>query len=201
MDEILVKKAARGDIDAFSELVRLHENRIYSLCLRMMGNPEDAQDAAQEAFIKAWEKLSTFRGDSAFSTWLYRLASNLCLDMIAARNRRAASSLSDEDGSFLDTPDTAPLPQEELERRERLGALKAAMDTLPDEARTMLILREGQGLSYEEIGQVLNLPPGTVKSRLFRAREKLREELLSKNGNIFESYPSNKGKPTKGGGE
>lgn len=192
MDEILVKKAQKGDTDAFGELVRLHENRIYSLCLRMMGNPEDAMDAAQDAFIKAWEKLGKFRGESAFSTWLYRLATNTCLDLIAARGKTAAVSLSDEEGGTFDTPDEAPTPQEALEQKERAAALKAAMDSLSDEARTMLILREGQGLSYEEIGNVLNLPPGTVKSRLFRAREKLREELLSKNGNIFENYPSKK---------
>lgn len=204
MDSALVEKAQKGDTQAFEQLVRLHQNKVYGIAIRMTGNPEDAEDAAQDAFVRAWEKLPSFRGDCAFLTWLYRLTTNVCLDHLNARSRRKAVSLSADDdiGSrAMEIPDDAPGPQEQVEKSERAQALRGALDRLPADARQIVVLRESEGLSYDEIGLVLELPAGTVKSRLFRAREKLREDLSLHNGNIFVTGTSKDCNQMEGGGE
>ena len=184
----LVARAKAGDQDAFEQLVRDNEKRIYNLALRMVGDPEDALDLSQEAFLNAWKGLATFQGNSSFSTWLYRLASNACLDFLRARKRRheaVGASLS------LDDTDAAPplsddhfRPDIQLERREREAALRRALDALPPHHRQVLVLRELSGLSYQELSDVLQLDMGTVKSRLTRARVSLRK-ILREDGNFF----------------
>ena len=183
----VIEKIKNGDVNAYEELVRAYEKNVYNLALRMTGNSEDASDMSQEAFIKAYNSLSGFRGDSKFSVWLYRIVSNVCLDFLRGKKRRSAVSLSveNDDGEEvqLDLADEALSPQVLLERSLTRDAVKRGLDALPAEHREILLLREIQGLSYEEIGQALGLEEGTVKSRIFRARKKLCA-FLTADGNI-----------------
>ena len=188
-----VRRVLDGDADAFSPLVEAYQKNVYNLALRMTGNPEDALDMAQEAFIRAYNSLSSFRGDSKFSVWLYRIVSNVCLDFLRARKGRAAVSLSqtgpDGEDAALEIPDERALPEAELERALTRDAVRRGLQALPDDQREILLLREIQGLSYEEIAAALSLEGGTVKSRIFRARKKLCAYLLA-DGNISEVFSS-----------
>ena len=178
----LIEKAARGNRDAFGELVRRYEQKALALSNRLCGNPEDGADAAQEAFLSAWRNLPAFRGDAQFSTWLYRLVSNASMDILRRRQRQdahAGPSFDDEETAF-DAPDPSPAPQEIAERRELRQELQDALRKLSPERREVLILREIHQLSYEEIADALSLDIGTVKSRIHRAREALRKILLER---------------------
>ena len=187
-----VRAVLDGDTDRFEELVRANEAAVYRLCRRMLGNDEDALDASQEAFFKAFRSLRSFRGESRFSTWLYRLASNVCLDML--RKRPEAPPLSaDEDERVAVLPDRGPTPQETLEQSEIRAAVERALETLPPEFREAVVLRDVSGLSYDEIGRIAGLEPGTVKSRIFRARKKLAQALLA-DGNFAGYAPSKRAK-------
>lgn len=196
----VIRRVQQGDVDAFETLVTAYEKNVYNLALRMTGNREDAQDMAQEAFIKAYNSLPGFRGDSKFSVWLYRIVSNVCLDFLRRQKRRPASSLSVEDDegeeTQLDVADVSQSPEVLLEQKLTREAVRRGLDQLPEEQRQILLLREIQGLSYEEIGQTLGLEAGTVKSRIFRARKRLCAFLLQ-DGNIPDSLASSK----VGGGE
>lgn len=186
-----IQAARRGDQDAFEALVRLYEKRVFSLTLRMCGNPDDAAEAAQEAFLSAWQGLPFFRGDASFSTWLYRLASNACVDFLRREGRRNAQSgpsLDDEDLN-IDVPDTAMSPHEAAERRELQSQIETGLQALSPSHRQVLVLREIQQLSYDEIASVLEVDVGTVKSRISRGRKQLRNFLL-KSGNFLVSPPS-----------
>ena len=189
----LIARAKQGDHSAFEQLVRENEKRIYNLTLRMVGNPEDALDLSQEAFLNAWKGLASFKGDSAFSTWLYRLASNACLDFLRSKKRRqdtTGSPLSLDDEEAPPPPaDDSSRPDLQLERKERVQALHRALDGLPIHHKQVLVMRELSGLSYQEISDTLNLDLGTVKSRLTRARLALKK-ILSEDGNFFSSSPS-----------
>ncbi len=194
--EIIVKVRS-GDADAFEALVLEHQNKVYSLALRMVGNEEDARDMAQEAFIRAFNSLGSFRGESKFSVWLYRLTSNICIDFLRGRAKRRTVSLSreDEDGDEgeLEIPDERFSPEAGLERSELREAVRRGLEQLTPEYREILLLREINGLSYDEIGRALNLEEGTVKSRIFRARKKLCE-ILVREGNIPGQGASNERK-------
>lgn len=186
-----VAAAREGDQRAFEELVRLYEKRVLALTQRMCKNPGDAAEAAQEAFFAAWQGLKNFRGDSSFSTWLYRLASNACVDLLRRESRRQAAISLDDENLNLDLPSQIPTPQEEAERRELGERIEAGLQALPPEYREVLVLREVQQLRYEEIAGVLDLDIGTVKSRISRGRKKLRAFLLE-SGNLSPSPPSKK---------
>ena len=189
----LVLRAKRGDQDAFEQLVLDNQNRIYSLALRLMGDREEAADLAQEAFLKAWQGLPTFQGESSFSTWLYRLTSNVCIDALR-RNRRSqavAETVSlDDDDSWIEPADWEGAPQRLLERAELSRAVERGLEALPDHFRQVLVLRELSGLSYQEIGTAMELDLGTVKSRIARARVALRKILLA-DGNFSHKTSSN----------
>ena len=182
-EQELVAKAKVGDSDAFAVLVEQNQNRIYSLALRMVDNPEDAADLAQEAFLSAWRGLEKFQGEAAFSTWLYRLTSNACIDFLRREKRKKAAgsvlSLDDtEEGATLDLPDYDADPHRQLEQEEVRSAIADGLAQLSPEHRKILTLREVSGLSYTEIADVLGVEEGTVKSRIARARLALRKKLL-----------------------
>lgn len=187
----LIADILTGNADAFERIVKEYEKGVYNLALRMSGNREDALDISQEAFLKVYRSLSAFRGDSKFSVWLYRIVSNTCLDYLRIRKRRNEVPLSVENDEGEteepDIPDDSFDPQKLLERKITRQALRRGLDSLPEDQRKILILREVQGMSYEEIASILSIESGTVKSRIFRARKKLCAFLV-RDGNI--SVPS-----------
>lgn len=197
-EQVIIRQVQDGDHNAFAQLVTAHEKQVYNLCLRMVGNPEDAQDLAQEAFLKAWRGLAFYKGDSSFATWLYRLTSNVCIDFLRRQKRRPTVSLTvdDEEEDWEQTiPDSALLPEQQLEQKEQQRLIAAAMEQLEEEFRQILTLRIVQDLPYEQIAAVMDLKVGTVKSRLARARTKLKI-ILHRSGNIFGMDASN---PTERG--
>ncbi len=176
-DEDLVAMAKRGDAGAFDLLIERHYKRIYKLAFQILGNSEDAADATQETFVKAFEQIRRFRGESSFATWLHRIAINTCRDMMR-RNRSIAFSQfqpEDENADFDPAALTEPDPDEILAERERAEMVRLALQRLPEEARQILVLCDMQGFSYAEAASILNLPEGTVKSRLHRARNAFKE--------------------------
>ena len=183
----IVESVLGGDVNAFETLVLSYEKNVYNLALRMVKNPEDASDMAQEAFIRAYNSLASFRGESKFSVWLYRIVSNVCLDFLRSRSRHPTVSLSVENDegeeTELDIPDESQSPEALLERRLTRDSVRRGLDALSEEYRQILLLREIQGLSYDEIAETLSMELGTVKSRIFRARKKLCDFLL-RDGNI-----------------
>lgn len=187
-----VQAAKGGDQDAFESLVHQYEKKVFALTLRVCGNPDDAAEAAQDAFLSAWQGLPFFRGDSSFSTWLYRLSYNACVNLLRRENRhRLAAGGSLDDGELnLDIPDAGNSPSESLERRELRDEIAEGLQSLTPEHREVLVLREIHQLSYDEIADTLGLDVGTVKSRISRGRKQLRNFLLQK-GNFF-SPPASK---------
>ena len=189
-EKILIGRVLEGDHEAFAELVKRHETQVYNLCLRMSGNPEDARDLSQEAFLKAWRGLRFYQFESAFSTWLYRLTSNVCIDFLRSRKRRPSVSLTvdEEEPVEMEVEDSSPTPEEQVLHREQQYAVAKAMEQLEDEFRQVLTLRVIHDLPYEEIAEIMDLKVGTVKSRLARARMKLKK--LLEDGNILETQTS-----------
>lgn len=199
----LITLAKDGDEAAFAQLVEQNQGRIYNLTLRMTGNSEDAADLTQETFLNAWRALSGFQGDSSFATWLYRMANNASIDFIRRQKRRREAaptqSLDDEtEGRTFEIPDHRYSPEAALERSELRGAIERGLAALSDSHRAVLVLREIEGLSYQEIAAALSLEEGTVKSRIARARIELRKLLLS-DGNFLPSVSSKKYTNEKGG--
>src|SRR5512143_3618467 len=182
MDEpALIQAARRGDLDAFNTLVLAYQHQVFNLAFRIMGEEAAASDATQEAFISAYKNLKSFRGGS-FKSWLLRIVTNACYDDLRKRKRRPATSLEDlvgdenGEGEF-DVPSHADGPETIVQRREMAAMLQQGITTLPDDQRIVLVLSDVQGMSYEEIADITNSNLGTVKSRLSRARGKLREYL------------------------
>ena len=177
---LLISRARGGDREAFGELVEQYRDNVYRLAYRMCGNAYDADEAAQEAFVAAWRALPTFRGDAKFSTWLYRLTTNAAIDVMRREKRHQTVG----DGEMMELADDAASPQETVERTEQQEAVQTALATLSEEYREVLLLRYMEELDYAEIAEVLQLPSGTVKSRINRAKAALKNALL-KSGNIF----------------
>lgn len=176
----LICRAARGDAEAFRQLVEAYQTPAYRLAARMCG-PDSAEDVTQEAFLAAWRALPEFRGDCRFSTWLYRLVSNAAIDCL----RREKKHRDTGDVDDLELPDGGPSPQEQAERSDTRDAVRRALDRLSPEHRQVLLLRFMQELDYGEIAQALDVSEGTVKSRINRAKSKLREVLAA--GNFFDA--------------
>lgn len=180
-EQRLVEAGQRGDVEAFNQLVRLYEGRVYNLCYRMLGDPDAAADAAQDTFISAYRNLAKFRG-GIFRSWLLRIATNTCLDALRARKRRPSVSLGakrdeEDEGTGLDIPDSGEALDETALRRELGAAIQQGLALLPEDQRIVVVLSDIQGLAYEEIAQVTNTNLGTVKSRLSRGRARLRDIL------------------------
>lgn len=199
-DRELVARAGAGDQEAFEQLVRDNQNRVYSLAVRLVGDREEAADLAQEAFLRAWQGLAAFQGESSFATWIYRLTTNVCIDYLRRKKRRQevepAVSLDDEDSGWAEPADAGQDPQRKLEEAERSRALARGLERLPEHQRQVLVMRELSGLSYQEIGAATGLDLGTVKSRIARARLALRKILLE-DGNFFDRPSSNSTKGTQ----
>ncbi len=184
-EETLVRRSQAGDRQAFEQLVSRYERKVYNLAYRLMGNADDAYDAAQEAFLKVYLSLGDFRGQSAFGTWLHRIVANVCLDEIRRRRRQPVSSLEElppgsNGGAQRQLADPGGGPQEAVERGERVAMIQEGLNALEPEYRLAVILRDVQGHSYEEIARILDCSLGTVKSRLNRGRQALKEKLVSR---------------------
>ena len=176
-EDHLIDLSRKGDREAYGMLVGRHYPGVIQVVYRMCGEAQVAEDAAQEAFIKAWLKLSAFQPQTSFRSWLYRIALNTALDVL---RRRTEANLDDERAALL--ADAAPGPEAVLLAKEQAGRVQTAVQALPEAARAVVVLREYGGLSYQEISDVLEIPIGTVMSRLNYARDKLRKTL--------EWYPS-----------
>ena len=191
----IIAKVLDGDTNAFEALVEDQKKVVFNLALRMLGNEEDAYDISQDAFLKAYTNLASFRGDCKFSSWLYKLTTNLCLDFIRKRNRHKVVPLVFEDDNgdseYMEIPDDTYSPEACTEQKQLRESVRAGLSKLAPQQREILVLREIGGLRYDEIGRQLNLEEGTVKSRIFRARKKLCE-ILSKDGNISHHVSSKK---------
>jgi RNA polymerase sigma-70 factor, ECF subfamily len=182
IDQLLVERVQRGEKAAFDLLVSKYQRKIFRLLSRLIRDSAEVEDVAQEAFIKAYRALPNFRGDSAFYTWLYRIAINTAKNHLVSQGRRAPTSTETDiedaetfdDGEHLRDVNT---PDAMLMSRQVGDAVNRAIDRLPEDLRTAVVLRELEGLSYEEIAETMNCPIGTVRSRIFRAREAIAEEL------------------------
>ena len=177
-DQSLVRSSLNGDTEAFGQLVRRYQDRLYPTLLRLTGSPDDALDLLQEAFLRAFQNLGRYRGQSSFFTWVYRIAVNLAIS--ERRHRKTSPSHAAKQG--LDQLENLPASTQEdpslrLERAEEEQRIQNALMRLPDEGRVIVVLRDLDGLSYEEIAEALQIPIGTVRSRLHRARTELKQIL------------------------
>lgn len=189
-DLVLIERSQRGDRTAFDDLVRRHERRAYQYAYRLTSNPEEAADVVADAFIRVYNALANFKGNSAFSTWLYRIITNCFLDLRKKDKSRLTASLDQavvgqgDQEMERQIEDSGPGPDLISERNQRERAVEDAVQALPEYQRAMIVMYHAEGLSYEEIAEALDLPIGTVKSRLNRARLQLRE-LLVKDSELF----------------
>lgn len=181
VDQLLVERVQKGDKRAFDLLILKYQHRIVSLVSRYVSDHAEAQDVAQEAFIKAYRAIGRFRGDSAFYTWLYRIAINTAKNWIVAKNRRPPASDVDavdaEQYGFSERMKETSTPENEMMREEIERTVYGTIAELPEDLRTAIMLREMDGMSYEEIATTMECPIGTVRSRIFRAREAIDEKL------------------------
>lgn len=182
-DAQLIQRSQQGDVQAFEELVIRYEKKVYTIAYKYMGNHEDASDMAQEALIKAYQAIGSFRSDASLGTWLGRIVANKCLDELRRGKRTQCQSLDEElateEGSVkkeLKAPDASP--EEQMEQAETAAYLQSLIDDLKPEYKAVVVMRELEGLSYEEIARTLDCSLGTIKSRLSRARRYLKEQII-----------------------
>jgi len=189
---ILLDKARKGDAEAFGILIKDQEQRAFNLAYRFLKNAEDAEDVAQEAFLRAFKSIKKFKGQSSFSTWLYRIVHNMCIDFLRSKQNKVTDSIDKPiryDGEELawQIPDDTNSPAEISENAEMKGLVRQALAELPEEQRMAVILRDLQGFSYQEIADISGVGMGTVKSRINRGRLALKELVLGK-GELFDDY-------------
>lgn len=192
-EQLLLERSKAGDIAAFEKLIEVYQKKIFNLAYRMVGNHDDAADLAQEALIRIFKSIANFKEQSSFSTWVYRITTNVCLDEIRKKKNRRVLSLDEEihveDGEMQrQIMSDDPLPDEVVEREELRSIVNGAIGSLPEEQRLVISLRDIQGLSYDEIAEVLDCPTGTVKSRINRARQALKNVLMTKRELLNEEY-------------
>ena len=180
-DQQLIRECLAGHPDAFAQLVVRHQDRLYNTLAKMLGSADEARDVAQDAFVHAFQKLGTFRGTSAFYSWLFRIAVNAAISQRRKTKRIAASldTLHEQSGVETADPHPAARPSHTLELSEQQAQVRRALAELSDEFRTVMVLKEMEGLKYEEIAELLDIPVGTVRSRIHRARSELRQKLTS----------------------
>ena len=186
-EKVLLQRAKKGEIAAFEALVSAYERRVYALALRSTGSEDDAADITQEVFLRAYRSLDTFRGDSGFSTWLYRITTNLCVDLARKKNSAPTDQLDEEAIGRVPETRSEQRQEEALESSELRRELDIALSMVSEEHRKIVILRDVAGMTYADIASALSIEEGTVKSRLARARAALRKILIER-GNI--SLPS-----------
>ncbi len=188
----IVALAKNGDHNAFEQIVTTYEKKVYNMALRYTGDPEDALDICQEVFLRVYRFLPKYRGESTLSTWIYRITMNVCHDTAGNKTNIYELSLDSGPGDDEQTTEIADLrydPEKELEKKHTRQLVQQAISMLDSDHRDVIIMRDINGLSYDEISNVLNISTGTVKSRISRAREKLKNFLL-KSGNFFEEMQS-----------
>lgn len=183
-DAYLVERALDNDLAAFEQLVSRYQNKITAFAARMLNDRDEAEDVAQEVFIKAYRSLDSFRGASSFSTWLYRIATNLCIDRVRMKKRRPQQAYSldepfdkEEDSGGRDVADETYEPSGQVERDELRQQVRTTVAEMPEKLREVLVMCDIQGMAYEQIAEILKVPIGTVKSRLFHARADLARRL------------------------
>lgn len=180
--DLLIERSLNGDLDAYNHLVVEYQNLAYSVAYRLLSDADGAADAVQDSFIKAYRALDSFRGGS-FKSWLMRIVTNTCYDVLRARKRRATESIDDlpvEEEYAVQLTDEGESPQDYVERRELNALLEEAIGSLPDDQRTVIVLCDVEGYSYEEIAEITGVAMGTVKSRISRARSKVRDYLTER---------------------
>ncbi|RCX16524.1 RNA polymerase RpoE-like sigma-24 subunit [Anaerobacterium chartisolvens] len=190
---LLLEKAKKGDVEAFEQLIAGYQKRVFNIALKMIGNPEDASELAQETFIRVFKSIGKFKEESLFSTWIYRIATNICLDELRKRKGKKEISLDEdiklENGEVSrQIEDTGPSPEAVAERNELRRKVNDAIGLLTEEHRLVIIMRDIQGFSYEEIAKITGCPEGTVKSRINRARQSLKQLLKDRVELLNEEY-------------
>ena len=190
----IIRAVVDGNTNAFEDLVLEYQKQVYHITLKMTGNEEDAFDLSQETFLKAYRSLSGFRGESSFGSWIYRLASNLCIDFLRKNTRQGGGQLisldeEEEERRPRELPDLRYEPQSALEKKEMRQKVQEGLQRLPHEQRLILVMRDVEGFSYQEISDALKIELGTVKSRIYRARAHL-ARLLTEDGNFLKEPSS-----------
>jgi len=193
-DAEIIEKVLSGDVNSFEAIVKKYEKMIYNLAMTKTQNRENAQDISQECFLRAYKMLRSYRTDSAFSTWIYRICQNLIFDHFRKNKKTKTVSLSlsaseSDDGELkeIDIADNSSEPSEQIIRNEKIEKIREIINSLPDDLREIIILRDFRNLSYADIAEMLDIEIGTVKSRLNRAREKLKNYIIKNNadGELF----------------
>jgi len=191
-ERALVEMSANGDIEAFETLLKTHRKKVYNIALRMTKNPEDAQELSQDALIRAFTAIKKFRGDSSFSTWLYRITMNVCTDFLRKKNKTIVISLEqgavgNENDTSVQLPEDGPGPDIISEKSQLKELVRKAMDSLSAEHRQVLVLRDLMDLTYKDIARTLGINEGTIKSRINRARDALKQVILERS-ELFQDY-------------
>ena len=188
----LIELSVGGDIEAFETLIQSHQKKGYNIALRMTKNPDDAQELSQDAFVRAFTSIGKFRGDSSFSTWMYRITINVCTDFLRKRNKTVSLSIEQgaavgEDERPLQIQEDGPGPEELSEKKQLKDLVRDAMDSLSEEHREVLVLRDLMDMPYRDIANTLNVNEGTIKSRINRARENLKKIIIQRQ-ELFQDY-------------
>jgi len=192
-ERLLLKRAKKGDVDAFEQLIEKYQKKVYNIALKMLGNKEDAYDMSHEVFIRVYRSIDKFKEQASLSTWIYKITTNVCLDEIRRRKNRFTVSI-DDDMELNDSKVKrqieydGPSPEIIVEENELREIINKSIQQLPEQYRVVTILRDIQGFSYEEIANILDVPQGTVKSRINRARAMLRDILYEKKELLNKNY-------------